>query len=130
MAVNLRGYVGYLEVRAPSHGEAGWRRDRQHVLSGCVSGRTDPPGVCHRQGRHRRAIRHVASRWGREGIRCNTVAPGFTATEAIRAAPQWPDLEAAALRRIRADRVGATDDVAALVAFLLSETRVGGSTGR
>ena len=50
--------------------------------------------------------RHVASRWGKEGIRCNAVAPGFTATEAIRSAPQWPELEAAALKRIRGPRVG------------------------
>jgi NAD(P)-dependent dehydrogenase (short-subunit alcohol dehydrogenase family) len=45
--------------------------------------------------------RHVASRWGREGIRCNAVAPGFTATEAIRSVSQFAELEASALRRIR-----------------------------
>lgn len=65
--------------------------------------------------------RHVASRWGKDGIRCNAVAPGFTATEAIRAAPQWPELETAALRRIRGPCVGAPDDIAALVAFLISQ---------
>jgi NAD(P)-dependent dehydrogenase (short-subunit alcohol dehydrogenase family) len=65
--------------------------------------------------------RHVASRWGKEGIRCNAVAPGFTATEAIRSAPQWPDLELSALKRIRGARVGDTDDIASLVAFLISD---------
>jgi NAD(P)-dependent dehydrogenase (short-subunit alcohol dehydrogenase family) len=64
--------------------------------------------------------RHVASRWGKDGIRCNAVAPGFTATEAIRSVPQWPQLEAAALKRMRTSRVGEPQDVAALVAFLLS----------
>ena len=64
--------------------------------------------------------RHVASRWGKEGIRCNAVAPGFTATEAIQSAPQWPELQTAALKRIRGPRVGAPDDIAALVAFLIS----------
>jgi NAD(P)-dependent dehydrogenase (short-subunit alcohol dehydrogenase family) len=48
------------------------------------------------------------------------VAPGFTATEAIRSVPQWPQLEAAALKRMRTSRVGEPADVAALVAFLLS----------
>jgi NAD(P)-dependent dehydrogenase (short-subunit alcohol dehydrogenase family) len=48
------------------------------------------------------------------------VAPGFTATDAIRSVPQWPELEAAALKRIRGTRVGDPEDVAALVAFLLS----------
>jgi NAD(P)-dependent dehydrogenase (short-subunit alcohol dehydrogenase family) len=50
----------------------------------------------------------------------SAAAPGFTATKAIRSAPQWPQLEAAALKRIRATRVGDPEDVAALVAFLLS----------
>jgi NAD(P)-dependent dehydrogenase (short-subunit alcohol dehydrogenase family) len=49
------------------------------------------------------------------------VAPGFTATEAIRSVPQWPQLQAGALKRIRGTRVGDPDDVASLVAFLLSD---------
>jgi NAD(P)-dependent dehydrogenase (short-subunit alcohol dehydrogenase family) len=65
--------------------------------------------------------RHVASRWGKDGIRCNAVAPGFTATDTIRSAPQWPDLEAKALSRMRSTRVGEPEDVASLVAFLLSD---------
>ncbi len=65
--------------------------------------------------------RHVATRWGREGIRCNAVAPRFTATEAIRSAPQWPDLERAALGRMHSPRVGEPADIAAAVAFLLSD---------
>ncbi|HYB82024.1 MAG TPA: SDR family oxidoreductase, partial [Mycobacterium sp.] len=36
-------------------------------------------------------------------------------------APHWPDLQAAALKRIRGTRVGDPGDIAALVAFLLSE---------
>lgn len=65
--------------------------------------------------------RHVASRWGKDDIRCNAVAPGFTATETIRSVPQWPELEAGALKRIRGPRVGDPSDIAALVAFLLSD---------
>jgi NAD(P)-dependent dehydrogenase (short-subunit alcohol dehydrogenase family) len=34
--------------------------------------------------------------------------------------PQWPQLEASALKRIRGPRVGETTDIASLVAFLLS----------
>jgi NAD(P)-dependent dehydrogenase (short-subunit alcohol dehydrogenase family) len=48
------------------------------------------------------------------------VAPGFTATQAIRSVPQWPELEAAALKRMRGNRVGDTEDIASLVAFLIS----------
>jgi NAD(P)-dependent dehydrogenase (short-subunit alcohol dehydrogenase family) len=65
--------------------------------------------------------RHVASRWGKDGIRCNAVAPGFTGTDEMRAAPRWPELEADALRGTRATRVGHPGDIAAMVAFLMSD---------
>ena len=65
--------------------------------------------------------RHVAGRWGRDGIRCNAVAPGLVATPAIRSAPQFADLESAALKRMRSDRVGDPEDIAAMVAFLMSD---------
>lgn len=64
--------------------------------------------------------RHVASRWGKDGIRCNAVAPGFTGTDEMRSVPQWPELEAAALCGTRSTRVGHPDDIAAMVAFLMS----------
>ena len=50
-------------------------------------------------------------RWRRDSPRQKT----------IRSVPQWPELQAGALKRIRGTRVGETDDIAALVAFLLSE---------
>lgn len=65
--------------------------------------------------------RHVAARWGRDGIRCNAVAPGLVATPVIRSAPIFEDLQAAALKRMYSTRVGDPDDVAALVAFLMSD---------
>ena len=65
--------------------------------------------------------RHVASRWGRDGIRCNAVAPGLVATPAIRSAPHFDGLESAALKRMRSTRVGETEDIAAMVAFLMSD---------
>lgn len=65
--------------------------------------------------------RHVAAKWGRERIRCNAVAPGLVATAAIRSAPQFTQLEQAALTRMRSDRVGDPEDIAAMVAFLMSD---------
>ncbi len=65
--------------------------------------------------------RHVASRWGREGIRCNAVAPGLVATPAIRSAPHFEGLESAALKRMHSTRVGDPEDIAAMVAFLMSD---------
>jgi NAD(P)-dependent dehydrogenase (short-subunit alcohol dehydrogenase family) len=65
-------------------------------------------------------IRHIASRWGKLGIRANGVAPGVVLTEAVRSAldPTFRDLTLAATRSAR---LGKPEDVAALVAFLASE---------
>jgi NAD(P)-dependent dehydrogenase (short-subunit alcohol dehydrogenase family) len=121
MAVSLRGYLCLMKHTIP------------HMLArGGVRSST-----CRQQRRFRAnpaarptplpkagigaLTRHVASRWGTANVRCNAVAPGFTATETIRSAPQWPELEAAALERMRSPRVGQPQDVASIVAFLMSD---------
>lgn len=65
-------------------------------------------------------VRHVASKWGREGIRANAVAPGLILTEAVRANPD-PQLREFALGMGRSNRLGRPDDIAAAVAFLFSD---------
>jgi NAD(P)-dependent dehydrogenase (short-subunit alcohol dehydrogenase family) len=64
--------------------------------------------------------RHVASRWGREGIRCNSIAPGFVATEQSLANVPADEQERL-LAMVRSPRLGRPDDVAALASFLLSD---------
>lgn len=64
--------------------------------------------------------RHVATRWGKEGIRCNAVAPGLVLTET--AVAQIPtDQHDAALQLVRLTRHGRPDDIAAMVTLLLSD---------
>ena len=65
-------------------------------------------------------MRHVASRWGREGVRANAVAPGFTLTEESDR-HLAPGLRAEFLAGVRGRRLVSPEDVAAAVAFLLSE---------
>jgi NAD(P)-dependent dehydrogenase (short-subunit alcohol dehydrogenase family) len=120
MAVNLRGYLAAMKYAIPrmlDHGGAIVNMSS----AAAFQGEPARPAYATAKAGIGALTRHVASRWGKEGIRCNAVAPGFTATEAIRSAPQWPELQAAALKRIRGTRVGDPDDIAALVAFLLSE---------
>jgi NAD(P)-dependent dehydrogenase (short-subunit alcohol dehydrogenase family) len=121
MAVNLRGYVAALKSAIPLMLERGGGAIVNMSSAAAFQGEPARPAYATAKAGIGALTRHVAARWGREGIRCNAVAPGFTATEAIRSVPQWPDLEASALKRMRSTRVGDTGDIASLVAFLLSD---------
>jgi len=66
-------------------------------------------------------VRHIASRWGKEGIRANAIAPGLVRTEKNFAILDDEDTLTAILSTIRSPRVGRPDDIAAMVAFLASD---------
>jgi NAD(P)-dependent dehydrogenase (short-subunit alcohol dehydrogenase family) len=65
-------------------------------------------------------LRHVASRWGKQGIRANAVAPGLVMTDAVRRAMS-EEACAQVLAITRSPRLGKPEDIAAAVAFLLSD---------
>ncbi|MGE2729612.1 SDR family NAD(P)-dependent oxidoreductase [Mycolicibacterium vaccae] len=120
MAVNLRGYVAALKYAIPPMLSRGGGAIVMMSSAAAFQGEPARPAYATAKAGIGALTRHVASRFGKQHIRCNAVAPGFTATEAIRSVPQWPQLEASALERIRGPRVGAPADIASLVAFLLS----------
>lgn len=60
---------------------------------------------------------HIASGWGREGIRCNSISPGIIArNDEMEAA-----LHATHRGEPRSTRAGRPDDIASMVAYLLSD---------
>lgn len=64
--------------------------------------------------------RHIASRWGRDGIRCNSIAPGFVATEqSLANIPQ--EYQEQVRSMVRSPRLGRPEDIAAMATFLLSD---------
>jgi NAD(P)-dependent dehydrogenase (short-subunit alcohol dehydrogenase family) len=64
--------------------------------------------------------RHLATRYGRDGIRANAIAPGFILTET--AASQVPEETQARLASANPTRrLGRPDDIARVVVFLCSE---------
>jgi NAD(P)-dependent dehydrogenase (short-subunit alcohol dehydrogenase family) len=64
--------------------------------------------------------RHVAARYGRDGIRCNAVAPGFVLTDtAARGVPEAGRARLAEQNPL--GRLGTPEDIAHAVGFLLSD---------
>ncbi|MGQ1798838.1 SDR family NAD(P)-dependent oxidoreductase [Kocuria oceani] len=63
----------------------------------------------------------LALEWARDGIRVNAVAPTFVRTELTASTLDRPDWAAELLGRIPAGRFGEPEEVAAAVAFLLSD---------
>ena len=63
--------------------------------------------------------KHIATRWGKEGIRCNVVAPGLVMTENSQAMNS-EEYRASVFEMLRSPRFGTPDDIAAAVTFLLS----------
>ena len=64
--------------------------------------------------------RAIAASHGKQGVRCNAVAPGMTMTPALREAFPQPLREAVEDETLR-DRLGEAEDIAEAVAFLASD---------
>ena len=64
-------------------------------------------------------VHHVAARWGKEGIRCNAVSPGVILSDAGQDLPE--EFKAQTLAANHSTRLGAPEDIAAAVAYLVSE---------
>lgn len=63
--------------------------------------------------------RHIATQFGRSGIRCNAIAPGIVMTEAT--AKAVPDIAANFGKHLALARMGTPEDIAAVVAFLAAD---------
>ncbi|MCU1487199.1 MAG: fabG 14 [Actinomycetia bacterium] len=65
-------------------------------------------------------VRHIATRFGHQGIRANAVAPGLVPGQAmLDGMPE--EGKARMLRMGRSNRIGRADDIANMVTFLLSD---------
>lgn len=64
-------------------------------------------------------VRHIASRWGKEGVRANAIAPGMVMTAQIK--QNMPvEFQQQVLAAHRHWRLGESEDIAAMVAMLFS----------
>ena len=65
-------------------------------------------------------MRNAASRWGKEGIRANVIAPGYIETRATAQTFNDADRQAR-IDAGRSPRLGVPADIAAMVAMLMSD---------
>jgi NAD(P)-dependent dehydrogenase (short-subunit alcohol dehydrogenase family) len=119
MNVNLRGYMAACKFAIPVMLKNGGGAIINTASGSGMSG--DVSRVAY--GTSKAAIigftRYVATQHGRQGIRCNAIAPGLILTEASKAAV--PELLSIISKHVLTQRLGKPEDVAALVAFLASE---------
>ncbi|TMR94238.1 SDR family NAD(P)-dependent oxidoreductase [Nonomuraea basaltis] len=65
--------------------------------------------------------RHIASRWGKQAIRCNCVSPGVVLTESAQKMALSPEAMEFTRMTLPSTRLGKPEDLAGIVAFLLSD---------
>jgi NAD(P)-dependent dehydrogenase (short-subunit alcohol dehydrogenase family) len=119
-AVNLTGYLFGLRAAIPALLERGGGAVVNTASDGAFAGLPNLASYNASKAGVLSLTRHAAARWGREGIRCNAVAPGFTLTDSMRE-NMSPDALDRVLASVPSVRLGEPADTAAAVAFLLSD---------
>ena len=120
LEVNLRGHLLCTRHALPAMLERGGGAIVYTSSAAGHVGEPERPSYAAAKAGINSLARHVASRWGRAGIRANTVAPGLVVTQTMAEtiAPEFKDY---ALGVGRSPRLGRPDDIAAMVAYLMSD---------
>jgi NAD(P)-dependent dehydrogenase (short-subunit alcohol dehydrogenase family) len=119
IAVNLRGHLLVTRHTIPKLLERGGAI--AYTTSGAAFiGEPERPSYAMAKSGITALMRHVASKWGKQGIRANAVAPGLVLTPR-NLGHLTEEFKAAAMRSTRSSRLGAPADIAAAIAFLLSD---------
>jgi NAD(P)-dependent dehydrogenase (short-subunit alcohol dehydrogenase family) len=116
---NLRGYLVCTQQVIPALLEAGGGSIVYTSSAAAFVGEPQRPAYAMTKSGLSGLGGHVASKWGREGIRANAVAPGPTLSAAVDAVLPAEHKEAM-LADLRSPRLGRPEDIAAMVVLLLS----------
>lgn len=127
LETNLTGLFHIMRLALPHMLETGSGAIVNTSSASAFSAKPVNPGYASSKAGLNALTRHVASAYGRRGIRCNAVAPGAVRTEGAVAAAtaMGHDIETF-YKNLRENvahshRDGTSEDIAAIVAFLLSD---------
>jgi NAD(P)-dependent dehydrogenase (short-subunit alcohol dehydrogenase family) len=119
LAVNLRGHLLCTRAALPEILKRGGGALIYTSSGAAFMGEPERPSYAMSKSGLNALVRHVASKWGRKHIRANAVAPGLVLTEGPRSVLSEEFMKMA-LRGSRSWRLGEPEDIAAMVAFLVS----------
>lgn len=120
LEVNLLGYAHSCRVAVPHLLARGGGAIVNISSHAAFVGEATRPAYAASKAGINALTRHVASRWGKEGVRCNGVSPGMVLSETA-LATMSEEFTAAGLAGARSPRLGRPADLAATAAFLLSD---------
>jgi NAD(P)-dependent dehydrogenase (short-subunit alcohol dehydrogenase family) len=120
IAVNLRGHLLCTRHAIPELQKRGGGAIVYTSSGAAYAGEPERVSYAMSKSGINALMRHVASRWGKEGIRSNAIAPGVVLTESSTVTmPQA--MRDMILAMGRSPRLGCPDDIAAMVAMLFSD---------
>lgn len=120
IAVNLRGHMLVTRHSVPEILKRGGGAIVYTSSVAAFTGEAARPAYSATKAGINALMRHVAQRWGREGIRANAVAPSLIVTDKMRAhAPEG--LLEGRLAMTPSTRHGEESDVASMIAYLMSD---------
>lgn len=120
VSVNLRGHMLVTRHVVPKLQERGGGSIVYTSSIASFTGEPQRPAYAVTKAGINALARHVASRWGREGIRANALTPGLILTEEIRSGLD-DEAKGRMLARTRSPRLGTPDDISAMVSYLMSD---------
>ena len=122
MAVNLRGHLLCTRAVLPHLLQSGAGAIVYTSSGSAQVGEAERPSYAMSKSGLHALMRHVASRWGQEGITSNVVAPGFTVTAEMKTSERLPEaVRNGTAKGSRSTRLGVPEDHAGVAAMLLSE---------
>ena len=120
MRVNARGFVVCTRAAVPEMLKRGGGSLVYTTSGAAFMGETVRLAYAMSKVAAHALVRHVANRFGREGIRANAIAPGVVSHARFEAVMD-PDVVAGMAARIPVGRLGKPEDIAAIGALLMSD---------